>query len=120
MLVNSDSTFSIIYTSGSSGKPKGVLGSHAALVNRLHWGWCKYPYSQDDVCCIKTSIGFVDSLAEILSPLLKGVVSVIVKQKNLLDLIGFYKIICQFNVTRLIVVPSILRKLIEIKLKIQK
>ena len=27
----------VIYTSGSTGQPKGVTGTHRAIVNRLHW-----------------------------------------------------------------------------------
>ncbi|HZI57665.1 MAG TPA: condensation domain-containing protein, partial [Verrucomicrobiae bacterium] len=32
----------LIYTSGATGKPKGVLVEHRALVNRLHWMQKKY------------------------------------------------------------------------------
>ena len=34
----------VVYTSGSSGVPKGVLGSQRGLVNRVGWGWRAQPY----------------------------------------------------------------------------
>src|SRR5262249_16236205 len=62
----------VIYTSGSTGVPKGVLGTHAALANRLLAQSAIEPITPDDVCCQKTSIGFVDSVFEILGPLASG------------------------------------------------
>ena len=29
----------VLYTSGSSGTPKGVLGPHGAALNRFRWMW---------------------------------------------------------------------------------
>jgi non-ribosomal peptide synthetase component F len=49
------------YTSGSTGEPKGVLGLHQGMVNRLVWMWAAYPYQPGEVCCQKTSVAFVDS-----------------------------------------------------------
>src|SRR5579863_6999194 len=53
------------YTSGSSGRPKGVVGTTLGVVNRLHWAWAHHPFQPSDVCCGKTTIGFVDHVAEI-------------------------------------------------------
>ena len=67
----------LIYTSGSTGKPKGVCNTHAGLINRLAWQWESVPYGPNEVACVKTSINFVDSITEILGPLLQGVLLVI-------------------------------------------
>ncbi len=62
----------LLYTSGSTGQPKGVLGVHRATVNALAWMWQAYPLASDEVCCQKTSISFGDSIQELLGPLLQG------------------------------------------------
>ena len=33
-----------MYTSGSTGAPKGVLGTHSGLINRLVWQYVRFPY----------------------------------------------------------------------------
>jgi amino acid adenylation domain-containing protein len=62
----------IIYTSGSSGFPKGVMVSHAALSNTLGWLQDTLHLTSHDVVAHKTSISFTDSLWEFLWPLLAG------------------------------------------------
>src|SRR2546430_6264990 len=66
-----------MYTSGSPGRPKGVIGTHRATVNRLSWMWRQYPFQREEICCQKTSLSFVDSVWEIFGPLLAGVPVVI-------------------------------------------
>ena len=67
----------VIYTSGSTGKPKGVLGLHNGIINRLSWMGKTCPFQPDEVCCQKTALTFVDSIAEIFAPLLRGIRTVI-------------------------------------------
>ncbi|WP_445634041.1 Amino acid adenylation domain protein [Nostoc sp. DSM 114161] len=103
----------IIYTSGSTGKPKGVLGTHRGTVNGLHWLWKNYPFTPEEVCCQKTAISFVDSLWEIFAPLLQGIPTVIISNATLLDPQLFIETLAHHQVTRIIVVPSLLRLLLD-------
>ncbi|MBD2677482.1 MULTISPECIES: non-ribosomal peptide synthetase [Nostoc] len=103
----------IIYTSGSTGTPKGVLGTHRGTVNGLHWLWKTYPFSPEEVCCQKTAISFVDSVWEIFSPLLQGIPTVIISNATLLDPQLFIEALAHHKVTRLILVPSLLRLLLD-------
>jgi amino acid adenylation domain-containing protein len=104
----------IIYTSGSTGVPKGVEGSHRAAINRFEWMWRTYPFSAGDTCCQKTALGFVDSVWEIFGPLLGGVRSVVVPDDSLLDLDKFIALLGRYDVTRIVLVPSLLRAVLDV------
>src|SRR5206468_8809410 len=72
----------IVYTSGSTGEPKGVMGLHGATVNRFRWMWEQLPFEANDRVCVKTSIGFVDSVWETFAGLLMGVPSVVIDEST--------------------------------------
>jgi amino acid adenylation domain-containing protein len=103
----------VLYTSGSSGRPKGVEGTHGGALNRMEWMWERYPFQAGEVCCQKTNVGFVDSVCEIFSPLLAGVPSVIVPQEALVDPEVMLRTLGENRVTRIVLVPSLLRALLE-------
>ncbi|MEL4898615.1 amino acid adenylation domain-containing protein [Crocosphaera sp. Alani8] len=103
----------VIYTSGSSGRPKGVLGKIRGLVNRLHWMWEKLPFADDEVCAQKTSISFVDHVAEIFSPLLQGIPLIIVPDKIRGDVLALMNLLKEKNITRIVLVPSLLKAMIH-------
>ncbi|MGJ5676054.1 MAG: non-ribosomal peptide synthetase [Nostochopsis sp.] len=103
----------IIYTSGSTGTPKGVLGTHRGTVNGLHWLWKTYPFTPGEVCCQKTAISFVDSVWEIFAPLLQGIPTVIINNETLLDPQLFIETLEYHKVTRIILVPSLLRLILD-------
>jgi amino acid adenylation domain-containing protein len=103
----------VIYTSGSTGTPKGVEGTHRASMNRFAWMWEKYPFAAGETCCQKTSLGFIDSIWEIFGPLLRGVRNVIIPEGAMIDLEHFVQVLAQYEVTRLVLVPSLLRALLE-------
>ncbi|MHC5822143.1 MAG: non-ribosomal peptide synthetase, partial [Nostoc sp.] len=103
----------IIYTSGSTGTPKGVLGTHRGTVNGLHWLWKTYPFTSGEVCCQKTAISFVDSVWEIFAPLLQGIPTVIIPDAIVLDPQLFVETLAHHKVTRIVLVPSLLRLLLD-------
>ncbi|MUL37905.1 non-ribosomal peptide synthetase [Gloeocapsopsis dulcis] len=112
--ISSDNNLAyIIYTSGSTGIPKGVLGTHRGTVNGLHWLWKTYPFTQGEVCCQKTAISFIDSVWEIFAPLLRGIPTVIISNATVLDPQLFIKTLAHHKVTRIILVPSLLRLLLD-------
>ena len=103
----------VIYTSGSTGTPKGVEGTHRASMNRLTWMYQAYPFQADEICCQKTALGFVDSVSEIFGPLLAGVPSVIVPEEAGLDITHLIEMLAEHQVSRIVMVPSLLRVLLE-------
>jgi amino acid adenylation domain-containing protein len=102
----------VIYTSGSTGQPKGVAVPHQQVLNRLAWMWNAYPFEAGEVGCQKTPVSFVDSLWEWLGPLLQGVPTVIIPDQVLQDLAAFVRALAEHRITRLWVVPSLLRAML--------
>ncbi|MHC4618918.1 MAG: amino acid adenylation domain-containing protein [Planctomycetota bacterium] len=104
----------VIYTSGSTGRPKGAAVEHGQILNRLAWMWDHYPFSRDEVGCQKTALNFVDSLWELLGPLLKGIPTVIIPDAVLRDPEMLIRTLAEQHVTRIWVVPSFLRTLLSL------
>ena len=116
--ITPDQPMYVIYTSGSTGQPKGVVGLHRGAVNRFHWMWTTYPFAPDEVCCQKTALSFVDSVWEIFGPLLQGVPTVIIPAALAQDPFQLIQLLAQYQVTRLVLVPSLLRAMLdEVKTK---
>ncbi|CBN59214.1 MULTISPECIES: non-ribosomal peptide synthetase [Kamptonema] len=115
-----DNVAYVIYTSGSTGKPKGVLGLHRGAINRFYWMWQTYPFKEEEVCCQKTSLNFVDSVWEIFGPLLQGIRTIIISDRILKDPHQFVETLANNQVTRLVLVPSLLRLLLDTFADLQK
>ncbi len=101
-----------IYTSGSTGKPKGVAVEHGHILNRLWWMWREYPFAEREVACLKTSLTFVESIWEILGPLLQGTPIVVVPENVSRDPEELLNLLAVHGVTRLWLVPSLLREMV--------
>jgi amino acid adenylation domain-containing protein len=108
----SDSLLYVLYTSGSTGEPKGVMGVHGGVLNRLRWMWEAYPWAEPDVACLTAGLTFVDSVASIFGPLLQGVPLVIVDAEQLVDADRLIETLRTNRVSRITVVPSLLRHLL--------
>jgi surfactin family lipopeptide synthetase C len=104
----------VLFTSGSSGVPKGVLGSHVGLVNRLGWGLRVEPFVVGEVCCAKSRLGFVDSVCELFLPLVAGVPVVVADEQRLRDPRRLVELLVRERVSRLVAVPSLLRVMFEV------
>ncbi|EFH85738.1 non-ribosomal peptide synthetase [Ktedonobacter racemifer] len=111
--ITGESLAYLLYTSGSTGRPKGVLGTHRASLNRFHWMWTQYPFASDEVCAQKTTLNFVDAVWEIFGPLLQGVRLVLFPEAAVKDTQQFLDLLAQHQVSRLVLVPSLLRVLLE-------
>jgi amino acid adenylation domain-containing protein len=111
--ISSDDRAYVIYTSGSTGIPKGVEGTHRACMNRFSWMWRTYPFQDGEICCQKTNLSFVDSIWEIFGPLLAGVPNVIIPQDSVQDPELFLDLLAQEQVSRIVLVPSQLRAILE-------
>ncbi|XP_030763883.1 uncharacterized protein LOC115888328 [Sitophilus oryzae] len=110
----------VLYTSGSTGVPKGVRLPHKVILNRLQWQIKRFPYSQTEkVCVFKTALTFVDSVSEIWGPLINGLTILVVPKVLTKDPEKLANLIDEYQIERLVLVPSLLRSLL-LYLNLQK
>lgn len=62
----------VMYTSGTTGQPKGAMIYHGALVNYLSWANRVYPVGPGGSVPVHTSIAFDSTVASLYPPLLAG------------------------------------------------
>lgn len=104
----------VLYTSGSTGTPKGVRLEHSSLLHRLNWQWRVFEYSPEEIACFKTALTFVDATTEIWAPLLAGRPLLIVPKQIVQDTERFIDLLDQARITRLVLVPSLLKAIISL------
>ncbi|MEV4583365.1 amino acid adenylation domain-containing protein, partial [Nonomuraea jabiensis] len=69
----------VMFTSGSMGRPKGVVVPHAGVVNRLAWMQRRLPLESGDRVLQKTPYGFDVSVWEFFWPLVVGATLVVAR-----------------------------------------
>ncbi len=104
-----DDPLYVLFTSGSSGRPKGAINTHGALVNRLRWGQRAYPLQAQDRVLCKAPFTFDASIAELLWPLLGGACVVLSSAREHRDPAALIALIQAEQVSHLYFVPSMLR-----------
>jgi len=107
--VKPDNLAYVMFTSGSTGQPKGVMITHRGISNRLLWMQDAYRLAESDRVLHKTAISFDVSVWEILWPLLNGAVLVVACPGGHQDSAYLTELIVQQRITVLHFVPSMLR-----------
>lgn len=103
----------VLYTSGSTGVPKGVRLRHCIVQNRLEWQFRRFPYSETEIYGVfKTALTFVDSVSEIWGPLLHGMALVVVPKEVTKNPSKLVEVLEEFKIERLVLVPTLLRSLL--------
>jgi amino acid adenylation domain-containing protein len=75
----------IFYTSGTTGKPKGVMASHGNLIHYILSAQRRYAFSAQDVMPAIARFSFSISLFELLSPLVAGGTLLLLERDHVID-----------------------------------
>jgi amino acid adenylation domain-containing protein len=103
----------VMYTSGSSGRPKGAMNEHAGVVNRLLWAQQAYGIGRGERILQKTSLSFDVSVWEVLLPLLSGGRVVVARAGGHMDPQYLVDLLEREQVTMVHFVPSMLQVFLE-------
>ncbi len=103
----------LVYTSGSTGHPKGVRVPHRALVNHAYWFAQVTELGPTDRVLHYASISFDAALAEVFAPIVGGARIVLAPPRAHRDLIELFNLAVGARITVLQAVPSVLRAALE-------
>ena len=95
-----------IFTSGSSGLPKGVMIEHSQIINTLIWRLKEYNYTDANITLQIPSFAFDSSVEDIFTSLLSGGKLIIVDKKDLFELEYVCNLINKERVTNILVTPN--------------
>lgn len=112
--ITPDDAVYVIFTSGTTGRPKGVELSHRSVVNRLIWGRDALGLSKDSVAMFKSGLGFVDAATELFGPLTAGATVVVVSDDAARDPVALGVTIRRHQVTHLLTVPTLASALTDL------
>ncbi|NUS91560.1 MAG: amino acid adenylation domain-containing protein, partial [Nocardia sp.] len=108
-----DNAAYILFTSGSTGVPKGVTLTHTATVAQLAWAQRQWPHDGSDVVLHKTPVTFDIAVWELFWPLQAGARIVIAEPNGHRDPAYLADIVAEHRITTVHFVPSMLEVLLD-------
>jgi amino acid adenylation domain-containing protein len=111
--VSLDSTAYVLYTSGSTGEPKGVCVSHRGITNLFNAFSGEPGISADDRALAVTALSFDIATLELLLPLMRGATIVIGTSEAAQDPQQLIKILRQEQITVFQATPATWRMLVD-------
>ncbi|VVC31784.1 Hypothetical protein CINCED_3A002626 [Cinara cedri] len=100
----------VVYSSGTTGKPKGILCPHRGAVYSFTWRHKAFPYENDDrEAC---NVFFI---WEMIRPLLKGLPMYIIPDDTIYDPPRLLEFLQKNVITRMLFTPSLLQAVFDYK-----
>ncbi len=115
LLIDPQDVAYILYTSGSTGQPKGVAYTHAGSINFLLWAQSYMPLEYSDNVMQKTPFGFDVSVWELFWPLYNGARMTIIPSGKHADPTFLSKVIEDEGISVMNFVPSMLQMFLDEK-----
>ncbi|SFX57556.1 amino acid adenylation domain-containing protein [Thermoactinomyces sp. DSM 45891] len=106
--VSSSTLAYVLFTSGTTGMPKGIEIEHRGIINLFEWSQSKYPLSDSDATLFMTPYTFDASLLEIFWPLTQGAKVVIPEPAERKSPASIGKLVKKHQITILQFVPILL------------
>lgn len=113
-VLSGDQLAYVMYTSGTTGGPKGVLNTHYGLTNELLWLQASYRLGPDDAVLHKAPLSFDVAIAEILWPIAFGARLVLARPGSHRDPRYLAELIERERVTVAHFVPSVLAVFLDV------
>ncbi|KOR42699.1 hypothetical protein ADT25_13865, partial [Xanthomonas oryzae] len=104
----------VLYTSGSTGQPKGVITTHAGIDNRLTWGQQALELLPTQTVLQKTPVGFDVCVWELFWPLRVGARLVLARHEGHKDPAYLIALIEHTGIDTVHFVPSMLRVFLDV------
>lgn len=87
---------------------------HAGILNRCDWMDRCFPFFEDGVVCFHTAPTFVDSVWQMLGPLLAGATCLVLAPETSRDPMALLKALVSRRASHFVAVPTLLRILVPV------
>lgn len=111
--INSKIPAYIMFTSGSTGEPKMILGTQKGLAHFINWQIETFHLTSLDRCAQITNCHFDVILREIFSPLCSGGDLVVPEDYRIIASAQFFHWVDRENITYYHIVPSIMKSIVK-------